>query len=394
MRQFIQNLQKFTLIGVAVLLVVSPVADAKLRKWNQKMQELTKTITELLPELSDSRPITPAVSKQLEKGAKKILDLAHTINMGPGTAGNPLPPEADPTIGFISNLFERQAKHAYNATQTGHTAYARSVLRAMTGYCIACHTRHSRGPDFPTLNLTPKTASLTPMERAELLAATRQFDASLDAFEAIVADKKLAKEKPFEWGRALRHAFTIVIRVKSDPDRTLSLMSKVLSLPQIPRFYADNIPAWRQSVLHWSTERGKIVHSEEGLFLEASRLSKEANDLQAYPLDHSADILYLRSSAVAHELLTQYPGGNRASEAMLLAGTAYELLEDKLVSPLPDLYYEACIRNSPHTAIAETCYRRYEQSMLFGYSGTAGTFLPDEVQELMQELRMISQIKS
>jgi hypothetical protein len=369
------------------------MAMAKLRKWNQKMQEMAKAFQDLLPELSDSQPITPATQKKLEKGTKRLLDFAHTINMGPDTKGNPLPPEADPTIGFVSNLFEREVKHAYRALQSGHTAYARSVLRTMTGYCIACHTRHDRGPDFPTFDLNPKTASLTRMQRAELLTATRQFDAALDEFEAVVSDTNLAKARPFEWGRAIRNAFTISIRVKKDPDRTLAFMDKVLTLPELPGFYADNIPAWRKAILQWKSEQGKTINTEEGLFLEAARLSKEARDMQAFPIDHSADVLYLRSSAVVHELLTQYPRGRRTSEALLLAGAAYDVLDDRLISPLPELYYEACIRNSPHSEVAEQCHQRFEQNMFFGYSGSGGTFLPDDIKELMGELRKLARVK-
>ena len=127
--------------------------------------------------------------------------------------------------------------------------------------------------------------------------------------------------------------------------------------------------------------------------MEADRLNKEAKEAQRFPLDHSADVLFLRSSAVIHELLARYPSGKRSSEALLMAGAAYDLLEDHFVSRLSDLYYESCIRNSPHSAIAEKCFQRFEQNMLFGYSGSAGTFLPDDVQDLKKELRVLAEVK-
>lgn len=378
---------------VIALLISGSIANAKLRKWNQKMQELSKTFSDLIPELADSKPITPASQKHLEKGAQKLLDLVHTINMGPDTKGNPLPPELDPTLGFISNLFEREVKQAYRALQSGHTAYAKNVLRTMTGFCIACHTRHDKGPDFPSFDLNSKTAALSQMQKAELLAATRQFDAALSEFEGIISDKNLANTRPFEWGRAVRNALTISIRVKKDPDRTLTIIDRIPALTDPPGFYAQNIPVWRQSILQWKAEQEKRINTEEGLFVEATRLNKEAKDVQQFPLDHSADVLYLRTSAVVHELLARYPSGQRTSEALLMAGAAYDLLENRLTSRLPDLYYESCIRNSPHSPIAEKCYQRFEQNMLFGYSGSAGTFLPNEVQELMKELQALSRIK-
>src|SRR5688572_26200192 len=104
---------KLSYVCLLVIGFSTSPAWGKLRKWNQKMQELGKTFTEVLPETVPSRPLTPESKRKLEKGAKKLMELAHTINMGGGTTGNALPPEADPTIGFVSSMFEREVKHAY-----------------------------------------------------------------------------------------------------------------------------------------------------------------------------------------------------------------------------------------------------------------------------------------
>lgn len=381
-------------ILTALVTLSGASAEAKLRKWNQKMQELGKTFSELLPDLADSKPVTPATQKKLERGAKKLLELAHTVNAGPDSkGGSPLPPEADPTLGFISHMFEREVKLANNALHAGKTGYAKAVLRTVSGYCIACHSRHDKGPDFPGMTLSQKTEGLSDLDKAELLAATRQFDASLDLLEKLVGNAAFAKKNQVQWGRAVRHAFTLSIRVKRDPDRTLAMMGKITSLPSYPGFYSSNIPAWKKSLEDWKAEPKTEINGEEGLFAAAMKLTKAAQDLQKYPRDRSADVLYLRSTALIHDLLTQYPNGKRTSEALMMAGSAYELLEDGLTYTLPDYYYEACIRNSPHSPISEKCFQRYEDNVIFGYSGSAGSFVPDDVQGLLSELRGLSQVK-
>ena len=74
-----------------------------------------------------------------------------------------------------------------------------------------------------------------------------------------------------------------------------------------------------------------------------------------------------------HELLSLAPNGKHASEAMLIAGNAYRLLGEPLVTLLPEMYFEACVRNSPHTSLARQCFERFEESVYFGYSGGGGT---------------------
>src|SRR6185437_5128722 len=129
---------------------------------------------------------------------------------------------------------------------------------------------------------------------------------------------------------------------------------------------------------------------EEDWYGEAQRLYQAALTATKYYHDRSSDILYLRFSLAAHELLTRFPNGKHTGDALLLAGTAYELLDDWLISPLPGLYFEACVRKMPHSEIAHQCYVRLEEGIYFGYTGSAGTDVPEDVRKTLRELRRLA----
>jgi len=131
----------------------------------------------------------------------------------------------------------------------------------------------------------------------------------------------------------------------------------------------------------------KDFKTEAEMYAEAQRLLTAATKLQKYPLDHSADILFLRISLISHAILGKYPKGAHASEAFFFAGQAYDLLDDHLVSPLPEMYYEACIRNAPHTDVSNQCYKKYEANVNFGYTGSGGTSIPEDLKTLLNELK-------
>lgn len=385
---------KLLLVVSTIFLTLStPPAEAKLRKWNEKMQQLGKTFSEILPLVSSSTPLKPAELKRLQTATEKLSGLAHTINMGPDTGPNPLPPEADPTIQYISGLFDRQVKYANRSLKAGQVEYARGALRKVAGYCIACHTRHDKGPDFPTFELEAKTKSLTPMERAELLAATRQFDSAFDEYEKLAANAEFAKSRPFDWEKSVRRGVNLAVRVKRDPVRAAGIIDKVIALPTSPEFFRAEARAWKESIEMWKAEPKKEAKTADELYEEAVNLSTNARIKQQYPLDHSGDILYLRASVAVHELLSLAPDGKHTSDALFLAGNAYRLLGEPLVSPLPEMYFEACVRHSPHTAIAGQCYQRFEESVYFGYSGSGGVFIPDDIQSLMNELKALALVK-
>ena len=383
-----------TLFLLSLLVSFSLAAETQDRpaEWAAKMQRLSSTFSEMMPELVSSRPPNKQTRKKLQEGSKLISELAHQIKMGAAGKGakSPMPPDADPSLALMSSLFEREVKNASRALESGNIEYGKASLRLVTSYCISCHTRTDQGPQFPALPLNTKMEKLSRMERAQLFAATRQFDRALTEFEGVISDPSIASKRQIEWGRAVRNAFTIAVRVDQNPDRAMKIVSKVESLPSTPVLFRDFFATWKKSIQDWKKETKKNLVLEEEYYSEAKRLAKEAEALQKYPMDHAADVLYLRVTLAAHELLAKFPDGKRMSDTLLLLGNAYDLLDDHLISPLPEMYYETCIRRSPHTATAEQCFQRYEAGVYFGYTGSAGTSIPDDTAALMKELKALS----
>jgi len=58
--------------------------------------------------------------------------------------------------------------------------------------------------------------------------------------------------------------------------------------------------------------------------------------------------------------------------------------------PWHEVYYETCVRQKPHTSLAKSCYAAYESSIHFGYSGSGGFTLPEDVQASLNELKALA----
>jgi hypothetical protein len=347
------------------------------------MQRLSTLLSDVLPDIVSDAPLSSDATEKVKKITAELKGLAHNIKK---ESKSSFPPDSDPSLAFLSTLFEKQINLADSALKGGNTEYAKNSLRMVTSYCISCHTRTDQGPSFPSLPLSPKTKSLSPFAKAQLFAATRQFDRSLSEFEKIIKDKSIASQQPIDWGKAVRHAFTLSIRVKQDPIKTEQIMKDIKSLPATPELFREFTKAWETSIAQWKGESKKTFENELALLQEAERLLKKAEGMQKYPLDHSADIEYLRVSVLAHEILSRFPQGTKTAEALLLAGTAYDVLGDRLISPLPELYYEACIEKSPKTPVAKTCYSRYKSNIDFGYTGSSGTSIPEDISTHLKNL--------
>lgn len=373
-------------LGLATL-APAPVPGAS-AKWSAAMRGMQQSLKALLVDLSsDERFNDPKRAAAIGSNVDRIAQAAHGLPKLLPQAG-----DADPTLAILAQEFSNEALQARAALKAGQRAYARGTLRALTGYCLACHTR-SASADAASSARAPLEAELRglgSLERAQYLASTRQFDAALDELERLVADVGAAERQGLDWEEAVRLGLAISVRVKRDPARALRLAERVLATPHAPYFFKEQATQWKKSLQAWQAEGTPKAQTEEGYFTEAVKRLADARAAQKYPSDRSADVLYLRASAAVHDLLAHAPQGRHAAEALYMAGLCYEVLRDLNLWDQHELYYLACLLKAPHTDQGRECFKHYEQSVTYGYTGSGGTHLPTEVQKRLKELRRLA----
>jgi len=369
----------------ATTAVSSPATPpTKPAHWVALMHDLDNSLSILLP--LTQQPQTFADSKNqkvIHEQVVVLADLAKTLK-------TQKPPDQDPAITLISEQFEEDIRQAVSAIDNGHPEYARHLLKNSTSYCIQCHTRNSLGPHFAGGKLTETASGMSPLDRGEYLAATRQFDLALKEYQGVLKNSK----NIVEWDRAAHNALAVSVRYLGNPDQSLQTVDIILNSKTVPLYLHENAKQWRQSILSWQKEsKTKTTHlSSQALknLKSASQLIQRAQKMQKYPSDHSADIEYLRASALLHDALGNGLTGKDKSEALYLAGICYDSIRDLSMWNLNEKYFELCIRNTPHTELAKKCFRKYEESVFVGFMGGQNLLLPPEVQKKLLELKTMA----
>jgi hypothetical protein len=385
-----------TLLVIGIIIAVSIVLSSKrvgadpIEKtppWNAKMQELYKALSELLTDVtSNGRFNDPGNRARIQAEAEKLASLVHDLNKKGMVRA-----DVDPTVQMVAAMLGRETKYAAEELKRGNREYARTILRSVPTYCIACHTRNTSGVQFSELPLEPSSGSLSSVERGEFFAASRQFDRAQDQFKNVIRDPKTAQTNIFDWEQAVHQSLAIAVRVKNDPAEAREIVKAILKTPNAPTFMKEDAKAWLTSINEWQQEPPHHAMTEERLYAEAVRLMGKARETQKYPMDRTADIYYLRASAATHDLLQVAPMGEHSGEAMLLAGLSYEVLSPVNLEDLHEAFYGACIRKSPHTPTAEICYRRLEADVTADFTGSAGTDIPEDVRLNLKDLQQVSQ---
>jgi cytochrome c556 len=257
------------------------------------MQEIFKALTEILPRcLSSERFAAPGDREIVSAEFAKIATNADALAKHAGSGS------AD----FASRgaILADDARRASAGFASGRLVEARFVALRLTESCIGCHSRLPSDKDAPFASKLiddAKLGSLTPIERARLAVATRQFDKALELYEA-----ELAGPAP-SGGVAVRtpdlvEYLIVAVRVKRDPKRAAALLEKLEKRPETSPDIRDEIGPWLATL----RSEGQAVDSAPSL-AQARSLVESGKRARDYPYSKAGLIDELLASSILHRLL-------------------------------------------------------------------------------------------
>lgn len=365
---------------------LSSWADTKNKEsWRSKMNELSQALADTIPYLYpdpslDQKNLTAKVKKLHQLTKDFDVKTAHAMTM----------PDDDPVLPYIASMFRQEVERAYISLQDGHAEYGKSVLRSSVSYCITCHTRSDIGTQFPVLKAFEK-----PLERAswieklEFQTASRQYDMVLSEVMGQLKNPGTVGISALDLERGARTALSILVRLKKDPDRAALLAQAVGKSPSATVSMKEAARVWMKDIRKWQDERNKKFSDGPAKLAEARQLSGGSGSLS----EHS-EVRHLRASMLMHEYLQTGASGPAAAEALYLIGRSYNQLGEIGMWSLHEFYYVACIDKAPHSAIAESCYSSYADTIILGYSGSGGVRVPKAVKDHLARLKAKSQVKA
>ena len=378
----------FLLIAASVFISSSVVFSKPRPEVKGSMQQMFTSLLNLQPFLASPEKFrSPKNSEIIRKDLNRLAQFRHIF---PQEAKN-----QEPGLYTISRMFHEYIQDARDRFKAGSYEYSRHRLRTATSFCFSCHSRVPSEQNYQDLEKRVESSQLTPFEKADVFAATRQFDKALKSYTDILSAVPSTSLGIVEYTRSLRRALSITVRVKQNPKETLDLIDSVAQRKELPEFVLRLAQQWRKDAQFWMEEKEtKKKLSPEELVQKAQKLISRAVLLQTFPADENGDISYLRASNYLHEALEEAPQSQSRVEALYLLGVAYSALQDPTLWDLDRLYFESCIREAPHTDLSRKCFHRYADKVYMGYTGSAGTFIPQDEQKRLEELRKLSDSKS
>jgi hypothetical protein len=345
------------------------------------MQEIFKALTEILPRcLSSERLAAPGDREIVSAEFAKIAANADALAKHADSAN------AD--FAARGAVLAADARRASARFASGRLVDARFVALHLTESCVGCHSRLPSDKDAPFASKLiddAKLSTLTPLERARLAVATRQFDKALELYEAALAGPAPNAVEAVRTPDLVEYLI-VAVRVKRDPKRAAALLEKLEKRPETPPDVRREIGPWLATL----RSEGNAVDRAPSL-AHARSLVEAGKRAREYPYSKAGLIDDLLASSILHRLLE-----DRKQERLAHAETYYLLgVTDATVRSSPwlsdaDWYLAMAIRTAPHTAIAARAFDAYEDMTILEWTGSAGTQLPEDVVEELDRLRALA----
>lgn len=349
------------------------------------MQSFQIALLDLMPVVMNPASFREdAQVARVEKDVKKLLEASRQISH------SPMLREKDPTLRFVASAFHEDLRRVDEAFSMGKREYARYTLMNVTAYCIECHTRTSSGPSFQTPEIEKALVALNSLERGEYLLATRQFDRALVEFESVIRGELAKDGNLFQLDRAVRYSLAVSIKFLRNPQKALSIVEMIEKSSRSPFFLKQSARSWKSALTSWVRERSQGQGNPNELLSTSRKLIDQGKIAQSGFADRGGDVYFLRALSDLHQLMSMKISKPVLGESLFLTGVAYESVRDLSVWSLHENYFESCIRQLPASKWSAQCYKRLEESVLAGFTGSSGTRLPMDVQVRLGELKKLA----
>jgi hypothetical protein len=289
----------------------------------------------------------------------------------------------DPGFAYLAQGLSDGARTTSLLVSVGREDDARRVVRSLVDRCVACHTRVPTLPESrlgETLLAEIDLSQLPPARRAHLEIATRRFESALTTYEALLGAGGI--EAAGTPSPSLVRYLAISLSERGDLARASSTLSSLRDSPDTaPELRAD-LAVWVRSIDELGRDdlRGPGLSRAQALLARSQALATAGSWRRALVFDLEARLELQRFLATQDELSPE------VAEAYYHMGVVEERIWDRPWISNAAPFLEESIRLAPGHPGARDAYERLERIWVLGYTGSAGTALPPDVQLRLREL--------
>lgn len=349
-----------------------PVADT--------MHKLARDVQVLLPLIYQyEKPATSTDTALINQQISQMLDHLDQISLT-------VAPKAD-TYQISYEALSMQLKQSQQEFARGHEEFGLSLLRSATSVCASCHTQDDR----PATWLAPTGDAMSnSFVAGEFLFMTRQYDRAFYAYETW-----LRQQQPLKNDNRTRSAFERLLltslQMQKSPKLVTDSLTEFTRRNNIDGALKSDLIAWIAGVNALQELTNITEHPRPGTLKVMAKqwlgVGKHETGPILIPETLRPQIVWLRGEL--YRALINETDRSMIPDWLYLLAVSDRVLEYRIYYSLADMYLKQCMLEYTANPIAQSCYNEYENYIVFSYSGSSGTHIPDDVEA---ELKMLKEM--
>ncbi|MCO5113218.1 MAG: hypothetical protein M9899_03485 [Bdellovibrionaceae bacterium] len=355
-----------SLIYVLPALLITLTALAQSEEWTRKMLGFVGPVAKIYSVDLNKSTFTEQERATLSSAIQDLNNVSHGLKFSVINFFS----KKDPAIKAEYDQFKHSldmAEKLMPLDPKQSVFYTRHAI----GQCAACHSKGGKSTHLFDLfkdNKIPET------EKGHLALAMRDYQASAEIFKTILLTSATPSDY-FQTHRALVHYINSALLADYDKDKILVDLKNIQDK---------------------ATNKGtlndlKNLRSNVSKPQEIKSVQEALTELQSYQSDFMTfeKSLYtsLKIKNLLHEKLKDLKTNEERASAYAALGDIYAHFPEISIFMVPENYYALCVRTHPKTELASECFKKYEDKIILGYSGSSGMHVPEFERARIKELK-------
>lgn len=299
---------------------------------------------------------------------------------------------------------EEHIDETISAVREKNDSFALMRMNAIAPLCISCHAQipGDYGQSFlSSLGDINRSQFQSDFDYAEFLFLRRNYLKSVRYYERVIVThldllSKPQQERPLQFRPSQAER-----EIRNSLNRTLTTFLKVNFMPGIARSSLEKFrnrrglpPLIKRDIDQWILDLKKWENRDLSIRLDSVSQVRSFIDEYLEPMlsedrlfsKGSHEIPLLIGSGILSKFLARQTGDPLEARALYWMARSSRQLDRSFFYSLSDLYLRDCVMKYPATEYAHQCLKEYKESITLGYTGSAGTSIPDEEKKKIEYL--------
>ena len=223
----------------------------------------------------------------------------------------------------------------------------------------------------------------------------QNYTGSLTLLEKYLTESKNKKYKEERLFWVIDQIGRIYLRVKRNPDASIKFFEKVLKDKMLNDAHEDDLMAWLNAAKDWKkySKMPKTVTNPEELFEIGKLFYDKANQKKSHPADVAGNAYYSIAKAYLMYFLINNEKHPKVGIALFMVGDIQSNIKTDPDYWIENFYLKEVIRRYPNTKLALKAYKKLEEDIYLGYTGSSGNNTPPSIKRMLRSYKKLAEPK-